>query len=559
MGYIKVKVMKKFFSIFLIATLWILSFSGANSFLWNDSGLNLYKSIDEGYKDLDEKNFYYEAKWGRDSIKEYVNEVLKTKNVSWETSFTDWECITGEISTVEMQKISGWDLSILVEKIDPKCKENDKDITITRLNEIQQVVQELSLEAQKRAVEKTKNIYNISKIGIYSDGTTQNSAFDLIKDLQDIDKIIFTDEIEYAWEEYSDTNELYNKLFKSDKDDKKSSQLEEDKYDLEKIYLKDYLPQKEAENSNSVPDIIADYKNLQHKYACIDNSALSDQLSSSEIDKIIEQKTIKSTNSSEETIKPEPTNKTEENNNSTDENETNDENKKTSSYSPVTDNSLWPCNNFFCISIEFVMYNQNLLGWGQDISIEYLIQRSNKHLRKFVNSSLVQSEMATNNFQLSLRNLNLPDMFHMWVVIQTKPVPILKLDKNNSEEKEDKSEFSGKNLLETYYKNLGLEYQRKNDIKIFLRQEEKLKTVIDSADLYLSDFTKKKEQYNKHLSKAKAKYDLIDKAVDKKILTDDMDRFNKQFTELENFSKALFDYVNSLNAVVKNMNKIPQW
>jgi hypothetical protein len=85
-----------------------------------------------------------------------------------------------------------------VEKIDPKCKENDKDITITRLNEIQQVVQELSLEAQKRAVEKTKNIYSISKIGIYSDGTTQNSAFDLIKDLQDIDKIIFTDEIEYA-------------------------------------------------------------------------------------------------------------------------------------------------------------------------------------------------------------------------------------------------------------------------------------------------------------------------------------------------------------------------
>jgi hypothetical protein len=76
--------------------------------------------------------------------------------------------------------------------------------------------------------------------------------------------------------------------------------------------------------------------------------------------------------------------------------------------------------------------------------------------------------------------------------------------------------------------------------------------------MYVTDFNTKKTQYNNHLSKIRAKYDLIDKAVDKKILTEDIDKFNKQFTELENFSKALFDYANSLNSVVKNMNKIPQ-
>ena len=529
--------------------------------MWSDSGLNLYKSIDEWYKDLDEKNFYYEAKWWRDSIKEYVNDVLKSQNTSGKTSFTDWECISWEISTVEMQKIGWWDISILLEKIDPKCKKNDTSITITRLNEIQKVIQGLNIQAQQRAVEKTKNIYKVSKIWIYSDGTTENSAFDLIKDLQDIDKIIFTDEIEYTWEEYSDTNEVYDKLFISDKNDSnKNSSSKEKDFDLEKIYLSDYLPKKQENNWTGTPDIISDYKNLQHKYACIDNSALSNQLSTTEIDKIIHETTLKDTNSEKESLVPVNETTTSSTTSSwTTSNEDENSEKKSGWYTSVSDNALWPCNNFFCISVEFVIYNQNLFWWGQDISIEYLVQRSNKHLKKFVNSSLVQSEMATNNFQLSLKWLNLPDMFHMWVVIQTKPVPILKLDSNNWSKKEDNSEFAWKNLLETYYKNLGLEYDRKNDIKIYLNKEAELKTVIDSADMYVTDFNTKKAQYNNHLSKIRAKYDLIDKAVDKKILTEDIDKFNKQFTELENFSKALFDYANSLNSVVKNMNKIPQW
>ncbi|MDR0771825.1 MAG: hypothetical protein LBF15_01910 [Candidatus Peribacteria bacterium] len=47
------------------------------------------------------------------------------------------------------------------------------------------------------------------------------------------------------------------------------------------------------------------------------------------------------------------------------------------------------------------------------MSIEDIIARSNEHLKIFAGTSLVQSKMTTNNFQLGLKDLNLPDIFHI--------------------------------------------------------------------------------------------------------------------------------------------------
>jgi len=48
-----------------------------------------------------------------------------------------------------------------------------------------------------RASTKTNATYDIARIGLYSDGNIENSPFDLIEDLKEIDKIIFTQELEY--------------------------------------------------------------------------------------------------------------------------------------------------------------------------------------------------------------------------------------------------------------------------------------------------------------------------------------------------------------------------
>jgi hypothetical protein len=66
--------------------------------------------------------------------------------------------------------------------------------------------------------------------------------------------------------------------------------------------------------------------------------------------------------------------------------------------------------------------------------------------------------MTTNNFEIGLKDLSLPDIFHMGFVITEKPVPILSNveSKNisNSEAKEKGKKFTKANLLEEYYKNL---------------------------------------------------------------------------------------------------------
>jgi len=48
------------------------------------------------------------------------------------------------------------------------------------------------------------------------------------------------------------------------------------------------------------------------------------------------------------------------------------------------------------------------LGYASDKSIENVLKTSNKHLKKAANTSLVQSKMSTNNFEMSLRDLDLP-------------------------------------------------------------------------------------------------------------------------------------------------------
>ena len=64
------------------------------------------------------------------------------------------------------------------------------------------------MSSENKAKEKAKKINTISRIWIYSDGNIENSPFDLIKDLQDIDQIIFSSKINYEWEELLSDDDL---------------------------------------------------------------------------------------------------------------------------------------------------------------------------------------------------------------------------------------------------------------------------------------------------------------------------------------------------------------
>ena len=207
--------------------------------------------------------------------------------------------------------------------------------------------------------------------------------------------------------------------------------------------------------------------------------------------------------------------------------------------------------------VDFVVYEHKLLIWWENISIEYILNRSNEHLRKFASTSLIPAKMTTNNFEIWLKDINLPDLFHISFQIQTKPVPILNIKKDNSDKNQD--EFAKDKMLEAYYDSLSLDYKRRNDLQMFSNTNEELKTIIDSAELNISNVSEKNWWLSKILEKWAQKYDFIWESVSKKIQYDTMDNFWDQFLELELFSKAIFDYVNNLESIIKQMKEIPIW
>jgi hypothetical protein len=226
-------------------------------------------------------------------------------------------------------------------------------------------------------------------------------------------------------------------------------------------------------------------------------------------------------------------------------------------YNKVRDNSEWPCEKFFCINIDFIMYEHSLFWWWENITIEYLLNRSNKHLSKYAATSLIQSKMSTNNFELWLKDLNLPDIFHIWFQISTKPVPLLNIEKQS---KRDETEYASKNMLERYYKANWLNYKRRNSLVLLKQIEQNKHNILNASKSSIQNATSKdRELYTKYLTEEKKDILLFNKAIEKKVSYWVMQTFEAQYTELNKFTVWINNYVNNIYSIIKAMNKIPKW
>lgn len=123
--------------------------------------------------------------------------------------------------------------------------------------------------------------------------------------------------------------------------------------------------------------------------------------------------------------------------------------------------------SFFCIRVDFVMYDMLLLGGGKAPTIEGVLDENLKIVKKFAGTSFVQAQHTNNFFELLLKNLNLPSLVHLGVVVQTMPPPILNLKpgsgpsgtpSTSSEEKEFKEITAGA------FKDYGIRYDKQNSI-----------------------------------------------------------------------------------------------
>lgn len=512
---------------FLLFFLYFVFTNNTNAFLSTDTWLNLYKNIDKWLYDLEIKVFQKELRWWDDSKEVYENLnrfTMEFYNIA--PCFNENVAIKSNNQYIEINDVYNF--------IDDACKDNKWNIAVSNIATYQTAINDFIKYSQRVSKQKTKNIYQISRIWLYSDWTTDNSPFDIIVDLQEIDKIIFWEELNYDWE---DQGFLDN--FKKNPNYKPSSLSNYDTdypssdYPTNNFYWNDY-----TKLFNLSTDICADESWLSNEQLqSLTNTSVwwENNTDNNAIDKEIDEIKFMWTNF------------------------------EWTWYSKVNDNSVWPCNDFFCIKVNFSTYNHSVLWYWETKSIQWVLEKSNEHLKKWANTSLQQAKMTTNNFEISLRDIDFAEMFHLWVVVQTKSPPLLDLenaiesDNIPENDKDTKTGLSHKlaERLREYYKNLGLDYDRANDLNIYLKKDEELKNIINSAELN-PQFLLSKEEELKKIAEIKAKQnEYINDSVDKKIHKDILKEFYIEFVELERFTWAIKDYTDTLYWLIKKLREIP--
>lgn len=519
----------------LFSILW-----NTNAFFWSPSSLDLYKNIDKWINELNNKILRIELTgWENDtSLIEEINKLAVLNDKKW--CLDEAKSLTEQEFKKIIEEENIWKIA---KYIDSKCTTwtNNSDIkySIDLLNDYLYFFKLHLSNSINVSSKKADRIYKISNIWLYSDWIIENSWFDLISDIEEIDKIIFASENEYIWSKNIDLAWTIN--WKIDIIDYK---MQQDFKLNNKIKLNNNsrtFVQKNNDWLDSINSI-----DLENKYVC--SVSNGDWLSSESLANLL--------NNVDDIKKPKIynyKNKIKKNNLiSLNKKSTNNNNW---GYEKVNDNSQWPCEGFFCIDINFRMYQHNLFWWWENITIEYLINRSNEHLRKFAATSLVQSKMSVNLFELWLKDLNLPSIFHMAFQISTKPIPILTLENYN---RKDNSEFTSKKLLEKYYNANWLDYKRRNDLVLFKKIEQEKQVILNNENLPISNaILKNKEYYNDYLTNEKKKIKIINKAIEKKVSYWVLQTFEEQYIELDKFTVGINNYVENLHSIILKMLEIP--
>jgi len=516
---------KKYFINFIriiIICLFIGNTNYSCAFLWENLWLNLYEQIDKWVVDLEEKNYEY-VMWGETWNKnDEINRILKAERVWW--------CLNNnELSVAEIKEISEtWSLEPLKSRINSGCVDENWILLIDRLNQIQSNIAKIDKKYSAMAEEKTKQMFQISNIWIYSDWNLENSWFDLITDIEEINKVIFSSPQRYIWENIMSQDNMFSNFLRDKqknffwiRTNKTIITPSTDSYVCSKYAWNSWL------NQQTLNDLLGNL-NKKYGYKIEDNISPNDK--------------VGNTKDSWDLVKK-------------DRIDSNYYNIIPTWYQNVNDNFSWWCqDNIFCVSINFKVYNNQLL-WYWDISIEWLLKKSNEHLKKFAWSYLWQSSMTSWFFECSTcRNLNFGDMFHMWFQVTSKPVPILKLEKDDSKNKEKEEFFSVDNLLANYYKDNCLEYDRANDLTIYRWEEMEKASLNNSAELTITEATKKDIDWK---SICQRNNNFIEESVNKEVLTEDIANFYNQFSEVEMHAKTILNYTDSMKSILEEMRKTP--
>lgn len=502
-----------------------------------DLWLDLYKNIDEGYGTMEAKQYEYEMTGqGESSVSEVIGPILAEEGI---------ECDIN--STQEIEELLGNTGESEIRAILEKCSGGSETLPTQFVEEVQTTLNHIKNSYGERAQNKTDMTFKVSRIGLYYDGSTENSGFDLIDDILEINKIIFTQELKYEGVPYEKSaDEALDDFIEEDKDYLYEESEDEDETSLDD---EDGTVDDEDETLGEEEDEIPLW---EHEYVCKmnDGSGLSEE----EIDDILTG--IEGSGSGGST-------------------------PRTSIWvfpsggvsngaswgwpfpgaGPIGDyqktKDSWKCDDVLCIIIEIQKSTYWLAGW-ETMSIEKILSKAGEHLSKAANASLTQRKMTTNNFELGSIIKNLPDMLRWFgLEVSSAPVPILDLEDKSESEALKWDMYEPENLISTYYKNNGLEYNRANDLDIWNRNAEEEKVFQTSAGMPTTYPEERMNELRRFQAAMRGNNTLISDSLDSQLMSNDMKEFWNQFAELERFVAWLEDFCNSIGLMLGDMKKIP--
>lgn len=506
-----------------------------HAFLGEDLWLDMYQQLDENFAELNNKQYEYELRWqGQASITDTIAPILAREGI---------ECRIDSSSQIS-QIAYGEDNGNIAE-IMSRCSAQGDTIPATMVEKVQNSMRYIHSSYSQKASSKTQSIYDIAKIGIYTDGSTENSPFDLITDLEEIDKIIFTQELEYEGEEWESIDDAVQEFVDKNWNDPI----------LELVTPEEGEEDQNSQDPNDENEVISPgdddfYALPNHQYMCPVDPAIigvmdpetgrvgSGSVNTPNVYRWVYPGWQVSNGASWGGPYP----------------NTGDE--LSGNYSPIRD--PWPCNpdEIFCIIIEMQTSEYGLVG-GETMSIEKILARAGKHLEKLENTSLTQHKQTTNNFELGAIIQNLPDMLRwMRINVTSQPVPILDVA-STQEERIEWGPEDAKNQLARVYKNQWLEYERRNDTQIFTADEHEQK-IFEASSYMPITFPEQKLNEQKAFRNAQLKAnDEFTRALDINIQSSALKEFEAQFRELQVFVKSLDDMTDQLDGTLKQIQKIP--
>ncbi len=199
------------------------------------------------------------------------------------------------------------------------------------------------------------------------------------------------------------------------------------------------------------------------------------------------------------------------------------------------------------------MYSTTLLGGGKSFSIQSVLEQNFKIVTEFAGSSFIQAKMPYNFFQLLLKDMNLPSMAHIGVVVTSLPAPILNLPGGKTPrgaptQSDAEKEFD--DMVSGVFTDYGLSVKRSNQLSAISNNEKDL--AISNMEALTTDYAPQKLEPGTEYRK---KYAEMKEA---ELKNDYADSFTSNLNQFEAFTKALVDHIGNLSSLIKKIDEIPQ-